>query len=212
MKNRLSIVLFKAVNTAFLMLTTFLIVSCSSMPEIISTQPDSWDADVVQKKKIKQWNLKARLGIQTESEGGAFDLFWKQDIDSYTIRLIAPLGMGALTIEGDSEAVKVRDAQGLTQHAANPDLLIKQSLGIDLPVSSLRQWLLGLPDRTLAVESMTWNGQGQLHRLGQAGWKIEMLRHQVVGESVVPHFFVLQRDDRPELDIRLIIRQWSFNG
>ena len=194
------------------MLMTFLIAGCSTLPETTSVQPVDWEIAVEQKNKIKRWDIKGRLGIQTQDNGGTFDLFWNQGKDKYTIRLIAPLGQGALTIEGDSETVSVRDSQGLTQHADNPDLLIKQSLGIDLPVNSLRRWLLGSPDTKQIVESISWNEAGQLHRLQQAGWTIEMLRYKKVGESDLPHSFVLQRDDRPALLIRLLIRQWSLNG
>lgn len=202
----------KAVNTAFLVVAIFLIASCGSLPEMTSMQPAGWEAGVVQKNKIQQWDIKGRLGIQTESDGGAFDVFWSQDWDKYTIRLIAPLGQGALIIEGDSKAVSVRNSNGLTQHADSPEVLIKESLGVDLPVISLREWLLGLPDKKLAVESLSWNEKGQLHRLQQAGWTIEMLRYQSVEDTVLPHSFVLQRDDRPDLIIRLLIRQWSLDG
>ena len=142
MKTKLNSYPLKAVNTAFLMLTIFLVTSCGTLLKVTSLQPDGWDAGVEQKNKIKQWNIKGRLGIQTEDNGGAFDLFWDQGRNNYTIRLIAPLGMGALTIVGDSETVSVRDGRGLLQHSDNPDLLIKQNLGVDLPVTSLRLWLL----------------------------------------------------------------------
>jgi len=201
----------KAVNTAFLMLTIFSIVSCSSLPEVTTAQPDRWDDEIQLKKKIKHWGIKGRLGIQTESDGGTFDLFWNQDDDHYTIRLIAPLGQGALTIEGDSKVVSYRDGQGMIQHTDNPDLLIRESLGVDLPIVSLREWLRGMPDEQLRVESISWNEQDQLHRLQQLGWTIEMLRYQLAGKVSLPHFFVLQREDRPELVIRLSIRQWSFD-
>ena len=212
MKTKLNLYPLKAVNTAFLMLMIFLVASCGTLPKVTSLQPDGWGDDVEQKNKIKQWNIKGRLGIQTEDNGGAFDLFWNQGKDKYTIRLIAPLGQGALTIEGNSESVSVLDSHGLMQYAENPDLLIKQNLGVDLPVTSLRQWLLGLPDTKLSVESLSWNEEGQLHRLQQAGWAIEMSGYKKAEEFLLPHTFVLQRDDRPELLIRLLIRQWSING
>ena len=83
---------------------------------------------------------------------------------------------------------------------------------MNLPIISLRQWLLGLPDEQVKIEMISWNEKNQLHRLQQLGWTIEMLRYKAVGETALPHFFVLQRGDRPELVIRLIIRQWSLDG
>lgn len=202
---------FKAVNTAFLLLAVYLITSCSSLPEVVSVQPEAWHDIIQQKNKIKSWDVKGRLGIQTEQDGGVFDFFWDQNKEDYTIRLIAPLGQGAFYIEGDSKQVSVRNSKGIKQDSSNPETLFKEHIGIDLSVGNLRAWMLGIPDVHLSVESLLWNEKGQLYKLEQAGWKIEMLRYQKVEDTVLPHFIVLQRDDRPELIVRLIIRRWTLN-
>lgn len=74
---------------------------------------------------------------------------------------------------------------------------------------SLRQWMLGIPANDMPVESMVWDENGQLHRINQMGWKIEMTRYKSVGQHVFPHSLLFQRDDRPELTIRILLRQWS---
>ena len=78
-----------------------MMAACSSVPEISTVRPSGWDASVVKKQQIKHWGIKARLGIQTEQEGGSFDLFWNQQFENYQIRLIAPFGQGTFRMVGN---------------------------------------------------------------------------------------------------------------
>lgn len=204
--------LSKAVNTAFLLSVILAGTSCTSLQEVTSVQPANWEDEIGQKAGIKNWDVKGRFGIQTADTGGAFDLLWAQSENDYTIRLIAPLGMGAMLIQGDAQGARIQSNGAAEQYVGNPERLIKKLLGAEVPILSLRRWMLGLPDEQLAVESLSWDGQGHLHRLRQAGWDIEMSRYRAVEHTFLPHAFVLQRDDRPELLIRLVIRQWSLDG
>lgn len=198
----------KAVKTAFLLFSFFAVTACSSLQEISVVKPDGWEASVKQKQRIKNWAVTGRLGIQAEQQGGSFDLYWKQEKDSYKIRLLAPLGLGSIRILGNAKAVSFQTNQDEVFHSNDPEQLFTEQLGMDFPVSSLSSWMLGLPDKRQKVESVKWDDSGQLTFLLQAGWKIEMSRYSAVGKFKLPHFFVLQRDDRPELVIRLLIRQW----
>jgi len=200
----------KAVKTAFLWLVIPVVCSCSSMPVLTTVEPADWEAVVQKKNKIMAWEIRGRIGIQTEDEGGTLDLFWSQDEDDYTIRLIAPMGQGAFYIRGDADTVAVRTSEGLIESSQDPGLLLEQELGLDFPVMSLRQWMLGIPEDSMPVESIAWNEKGQLYRINQAGWKIEMTRYRSVGQHVFPHSLLVQRDDRPEFKIRILLRQWSL--
>lgn len=84
----------KAVKTAFLLLAISVTSSCGSLPTVSMVAPVDWDAVVHQKNKIQSWEIKGRVAIQTEEDGGTLDLFWNQDEDDYAIRLVAPMGQG----------------------------------------------------------------------------------------------------------------------
>ena len=200
----------KAVKTAFLLFSLFAVTACSSLQEISVVEPAGWEISVEQKQRITNWAVTGRLGIQAEQQGGSFDLYWKQEKDSYKIRLIAPLGLASIRILGNAKAVSFQMDQDEVHHSNDPEQLFTEQLGMDFPVSSLSSWMLGLPDKRQNIQSIKWDDNGQLTFLLQAGWKIEMSRYSVVGNVTLPHFFVLQRDDRPELVIRLLIRQWEL--
>ena len=147
--------------------------------------------------------------MQTETNGGSLDLFWNQQNDAYKIRLISAMGQGAILIQGDAHGVMLRTSEG-EAYADNADELLASSLGVSVPLSGLHDWLRGVPAADRPVQKQLWDGKGQLHKLVQDGWNIEMSAYKKVGKHNLPHAFYLDRDDQPELEMRLLIRQWTL--
>ncbi len=183
--------------------------ACSYRPETTRQTPENWPQTVAQRQQLSAWKLTGRLGIQTENEGGSLDVFWNQQGEHYKIRLIAALGQGTMLIQGGAGGVRLKTAEGEV-YADSADELLASSLGVPVPISGLRDWLRGIPAEDLPVRKQSWNDQGQLHRLVQGGWNIEMSEYKKVETQTLPHAFYLSRDDRPELAIRLLIRQWTL--
>ena len=191
---------------------TFLAVqfSCSYLPVATSKSPDNWQQTVAQRQQLSSWKLIGRLGMQTETNGGSLDLFWNQKKDVYKIRLIAAMGQGTILIQGNATGVSLRTKEGET-YAKNADELLASSLGVRVPLSGLHDWLLGVPAADKPIQKQLWDEQGRLHKLVQDGWNIEMSDYKKVGKHILPHAFYLDRDDQPELEIRLMIRQWTLS-
>ena len=183
--------------------------SCSYLPKATDKSPVNWSQTVAQRQQLSSWKLTGRLGMQTETNGGSLDLFWNQKNDGYKIRLIAAMGQGAILIQGDARGVMLRTNEG-EAYADNADELLASSLGVSVPLSGLHDWLRGVPAMDRPVQKQLWNKQGQLYKLVQDGWNIEMSRYKKVGEHILPHVFYLDRDDQPELEIRLMILQWTL--
>jgi len=187
-----------------------LLASCASISEQIRHQPADWDARLEQHNQISQWTIKARLGVQTETEGGSFDVFWQQAADVYDVRLVAPLGQGAVHIEGDRDGVTISLADGQTEHARDAETLFASMTGLSLPVNGLQDWLRGMPIQGEKIDNTRWNESGQLYKFEQRGWKVEMNRYREVAGYELPHAFYLERDDRPDLSVRLLVREWQL--
>ncbi|NOQ90053.1 MAG: hypothetical protein GQ549_03815, partial [Gammaproteobacteria bacterium] len=96
-----------AISIALLML-----VSCATVKEQITVEPAGWQAEQQKRQQIKSWEIRGRLGIQTENNGGSMDLIWKQSEQDFSIRLIAPLGAGNYLIQGNSNNAEIRFPDG----------------------------------------------------------------------------------------------------
>ena len=82
---------------------------------------------------------------------------------------------------------------------------------INLPVNAVKDWIRGLPAKTLSVENISWNEQGLLNTVKQSGWNVEMKKY-TGNKILLPHVIYLNREDSDELDIRLVLRQWLIDN
>lgn len=207
--NRICILNSRALRSVALVLIMGMLTACNYLPKSINKAPDNWSQTVTQRQQLSSWKITARLGLQTEDNGGSLDVYWNQKDEIYKIRLIAAMGQGAFLIKGDAAGVLLKSSEGMA-YAETADELLASSLGVNIPLSGLHDWLRGIPAEGRQVRKQSWDEQGQLHSLVQDGWNIEMSDYKKVGEHLLPHTFYLDRDDQPELEIRLLVRQWTL--
>jgi len=192
-------------------LLCLIVASCATVKEQTTIEPAGWVAEQQIRQQIKAWEIRGRLGVQTESNGGTLDIIWKQSDDDYSIRLMAPLGAGTYLVQGDSGFAEIRFPDGEKKIVNNVNDVFTSTLEVDLPVNALKDWIRGLPAKTLSVDDINWNEQGLINKIKQSGWNIEMKKYS--GKKILlPHAIYLSRDDNIELDIRLLLRQWLVDN
>ncbi len=192
-------------------LLCLIVASCATVKEQTTIEPAGWVAEQQIRQQIKVWEIRGRLGVQTESNGGTLDIIWKQSDDDYSIRLMAPLGAGTYLVQGDSGFAEIRFPDGEKKIVNNVNDVFTSTLEVDLPVNALKDWIRGLPAKTLSVDDINWNEQGLINKIKQSGWNIEMKKYS--GKKILlPHAIYLSRDDNIELDIRLLLRQWLVDN
>lgn len=185
--------------------------SCATVKEQTTIEPAGWMAEQQMRAQIQTWEIRGRLGVQTENNGGTLDIIWKQSDQDYSIRLIAPLGAGTYLVQGNSSTAEIRFPDGEKKIVNNVNDIFTSTLEVDLPVNALKDWVRGLPAKELTVEQISWNEQGLLNKMKQSGWNIEMKKY--MGNNILlPHVIYLSRDDNTELDIRLALRQWLIDN
>ena len=187
-------------------LTCLLLVSCATVKKQVITEPSDWIAVQQKRQQIKIREIRGRLGVQTESNGGVMDITWKQSDEEFSIRLIAPLGAGTYLIQGDSDLAEIRFPGGQKKTVSNIDEVFSSALEVDLPANAVKDWIRGLPAKSLPIEDISWNEQGLLETVKQSGWNVEMKKY-AGNKILLPHVIYLSRDD-DEIDVRLVLRQW----
>ena len=199
-----------------IILFCLVLVSCVSVTEQaeketpVVRQPAGWQAEKEKRQQVNIWEIRGRLGLQTDKTGGTMDIIWKQAGDDYTIRLIAPLGAGSYMIQGGKDFAEIRFPSGEKQVVDNVDEVFASALEVDLPASAVKDWVRGLPASALPVEQIEWNDRGLIKRIKQSGWNVEMKKYSGVKVSL-PHNIYVSRDDNDALDVRLILRQWLID-
>lgn len=192
-------------------LTCLILTSCATIKQQFRTEPADWLAEQQKRQQIKIWEIRGRLGIQTESNGGTMDIIWKQSGQGFSIRLIAPLGAGTYLIQGDNNLAEIRFPDGQKKTVSNVDEVFSSAIEVDLPANAVKDWIRGLPATSLSVEDISWNEQGLLETVKQSGWNVEMKKY-TGNEMLLPHIIYLSRDDNADIDVRLVLRQWLVDN
>ena len=189
-----------------------MLASCATVKQQeMTTEPANWAAQVQQRLQVSSWEIRGRLGVQTENDGGTLDIIWKQAEQDFTIRLIAPFGVANYLVQGNNESAEIRFPDGRTETVNSIDDIFASTLQIHLPVGAVKDWLRGLPAQGMSVEKISWNEQGLLSTIKQSGWNISMENY--AGEKLLlPHAMYLSRDDNTELEVRLVLRQWLVDN
>jgi len=159
----------------------------------------------VDAQQVRDWSARGRLALAVGSDGGSGSFVWTQRGDVAQVRVQGPLGVGALDIVTDGEALTVSDAAGQRLDADAAREQLRQRLGADLPLAQMRYWLLGLaaPGEPARLEAQ----DGRPRSLEQAGWTV---RYEAV--SAIQGWDVPQRltASRESARVRLIVDEWQL--
>ena len=139
--------------------------------------------------------MRARVSVSRADEVVTARLSWLQRSGRSDLKLASPLGVGGVQITVD---------EGLEQ-------TLGDALGVEVPLKSLRYWLLGIPDPALPVQALEFaeDPAESLPRvLHQAGWRVEFRRYAPVPDTglVLPSRVDLRRD---ALEVRVFIEMWG---
>ena len=191
-------------------------LSACAPPTKRSTHPPDeqrWQTHLKQMADLAAWDIRGRIAVQTENNGGQADLFWQQQsADYYDIKLVLPLGGGTTVLQGRDYGVVLISADGQKIYEDDPDRLLAAVQGWEFPVTGLTYWLRGMPVPGRNSRLIHWNEAGYLELMEQDGWRIEMRNYKQVGDYFLPKKLFLRRLDDHELDVRLVFRQWGLES
>ena len=166
---------------------------------------ESWEVRRAALQGRAHFQIKGRVAVAAGQDGFSATLHWVQDGPQSQIDLDGPLGVGGMRVTSDGSTLSLINAHGerLDSEAARAEL--RTRLGFDVPLSSLRYWILGVPDpATPAPEGL--DVDRRLASLQQNDWQIEFADYVAVKGEWLPGRMTLRR---AEVRVRLIVDHWE---
>ncbi|MBA2778841.1 lipoprotein insertase outer membrane protein LolB [Billgrantia kenyensis] len=174
-----------------------------------TTLPDSerteavWEAQQEQLAALDTWILVGKAGLRTPQESTSANLDWSQHPHYYRMLISGPFGSGRNLLEGREGRFSLTNADGRFV-AETPEALMQEQLGWSLPVSSLSDWIRGLPAEHSQYQ-LEHDDSGFPQRLSQDGWDIDY-RDWIQVESLwLPRRLIMEYDD---LRVTLVVTEW----
>jgi len=192
-------------------LLSCVLLSITACAPILQTKPDTSPESLFATRakdlvQLDRWKIRGRTMITQGSEAWSVGLRWQEDRGAYQIKLEGPFAQGGVTLDGDEEQVVLTMTSGEKIASTNPEELILDVVGWNLPVSALQDWVRGLPYDKQSIESIKYDAEGRITHLVQQGWNIEFLRYMPFDRYSMPAKIFIKH---PDLSIRLVISSWN---
>ncbi len=192
---------------ACFLISLALFAGCATAPRGIAL-PDigSWDTRSEVLGELKAWEFKGRIAVKAGDDGFNGKINWSQRGDTFNTTVGGPLGMGTVRIEGNGQSVVLTDTDGFETVMQDAEAELWYRYGWTIPVASLRYWALGIPDPAMPARTEI-SEQGQLTRLEQANWTVDISRYREGGGQQMPRILTATS---PDTRVRMVIDWWAF--
>lgn len=195
-------------SPVLLFVVSLVLTACTP---IWQTRPDVSPETLAQARQIEllqfnNWKIQGRTVIRNKQEAWNVGLRWQQNNNEFQIQLLGPFAQGGVSIEGDDKSVIMTLDDGQKLQSTNAEDLITKTLGVQLPINALRDWVRGLPHQQSKIELIEYDDEGQIIHLVQQGWDIDFKRYVPFKQYSLPSKVFITQPDR---SLRLVITSWK---
>lgn len=160
---------------------------------------------------LNQWQFSGKLGFVAGGESGSVYVDWQQRRDSYRIDLRGPLGQGGGEIAGNDAGVSLAQ-DGRTYRADSAEQLVRERLGMPIPIADLQYWVraLPVPDRP-GRQQLVRDPRGLLTQQRQDGWVLDYSNYALVAGQALPGR-IKASSEQLGIRLNLIIKDWQLGS
>lgn len=151
-------------------------------------------------KAPEVWTFDGRIALSNEKDSISAAILWQHQKDRDVIELAGPLAQGKMQITVTADAVVIDDGDKSQEYRGVVEDIISAQIGIDVPVQSLKYWVLGLNDPAAKVSE-------QVDGFSQSGWQIKFKGMQAVKQLQLPHKMAVEKE---LTRIKLIVDRWEI--
>lgn len=150
---------------------------------------------------IKTWAFQGRLAMRGAEESWSASIHWQHADDADKIKLAGPLGQGAVSIVLTGNAISIDRGNNNPLASNNPDVLVRQQLGVFVPVQALRYWVVGLTQPEVEFNILPGG-------FIQSGWTVHYPELVQLDNELMPRRIVVIKKN---IKLKLVIDQWVLN-
>ncbi|MDP3558802.1 MAG: lipoprotein insertase outer membrane protein LolB [Legionellaceae bacterium] len=158
----------------------------------------------VDKKMFTAFELNGAMFARRVQQSWTAQVFWRQQSTKvYNIRLMGPLGQGAIVIEGRPQGVVYREGNTVLK-SDNANTLLRKKTGVGLPVDDLYYWIRGIPAPG-PIKEQQWDSAHHLTKLVQGAYTIEYQQYGQWNGHVLPMRLTLHGSN---MMAKMVIKKW----
>ncbi len=144
--------------------------------------------------------------MATESQGWSANLTWNQAEQMSQLNLHGALGVGGVQVRSDGQSVEIDTSKGEKISDQDAAAALERVIGVALPISSLRYWLLGVPAPGSDADEKL-DAQGRLEALNQNGWSMAYDKYEYRSGAWLPGRVRLESGP---VRVKVVVDHWSL--
>ena len=183
----------------------FALGGCQTVP-VPAAPSVAWSVRRPALQTLDRFGLNGRVAVAVGSQGFNAGLRWAQSGAVTRLALTGPLGAGGVQVTADGGRLSVVSSSGKRLGDTDARSELEDKLGFQPPLTSLRYWVLGVPDPG-APASVQLDSQQRLAGLTQDGWQIEYSAYMPVGAEWLPRLMTLRRQG---VRVRMVVDGWQL--
>jgi outer membrane lipoprotein LolB len=176
---------------------------CMFAPQPTCPQP-SWKMQQAMLSSLNDWTFSGIIRLDDGRERHQYNLYWQQQGKKFHLVLSGPLGLGAISINGDQHRACLNQSDNKPICAEDVQHLMKRLLGWSMPVNYLQYWIKG----------QVWRQEKLVHKYGLLRTlytrhnKVNYERYQCTGSILMPEKILVTT---PHGSLQLEVDTWKFN-
>lgn len=181
------------------------LAGCQTVP-VAPAPTIAWNVRRPALQNLERFHLAGRVAVAVGKQGFDAGIRWAQAGAVTRLALTGPLGAGGVEVTADGTDLTVVTSSGKRLGAAAARAELRDELGFEPPLASIRYWVLGVPDPA-APASVRLDSQQRLTQLTQDGWQIDYASYMPVGAEWLPRLLTLRRAG---VRVRMIVERWQL--
>jgi len=162
--------------------------------------PDRGQASYAQTIKSNKWQMQGRIVIKSDEVLSA-NIQWQHQDNEDKLKLSGLLGLGAVVIGLNERGVTLELGDGKSRLSSQVDNYIAQQIGFKVPITALRQWVLGsyLMDKPVVL---------LVDGFEQMGWRVTYKQYmRSTTHIVMPRKLEIVKGG---VKLKLVVDQWKI--
>ena len=183
-----------------LLIAVMMIVSmaCSHITE--KPQQNYQLVEQLRSKLPNVWKFEGRLAMNHDKESVSASIIWEHKPESDVIDLSGPMAQGRIKISVTDTMLQIDDGEQVQSYEGNPEQILLDQLGLNMPVKSLKYWVQGVNDPSVAFDPAE-------DGFVQSGWSIHYKSMQKLSQVNLPYKMSVENE---RTRLKLIVDQWNI--
>lgn len=192
--------------------------ACSSVPDHAAkavkpaNAEQAWSQRQAKFERMKSWRLQGRVGVQHQAQSWTFSIVWlQQDGKQYAMNIKNPLTGNILAqLKSTAQGVSLLANDGKTYRNADAEQLLRQQMGVGLPLKGMKYWVRGLvsPDYPQQKEALKLDVYGRPVQLQQAGWTVKYTKYDTESPYALPSKLSLSHSVE-KTRVKVVAKDWQ---